>query len=661
MLRIVSLCLVLFLCCSQRIEAQNIKVESFSRLENDITARVNVVKDANDDDCALIKMVTTDVEYNVDEGLKREPRVGEIWFYVPQGTKRIVIRHQKLGKLVYALPEILKAKTTYQIKLPDNIEIIVHEDVGGQYLVMNVHPTDAVVYIDGLPEVLNNGILQKMLKYGRHTYRVEAPLYLPVESEVLIEKERKSLKVNLAPDFGFIRFKSTPEAGASIYVDGKLIGKTPITTGKLVKGKHSVKAILPMYAPVSKDVMVEAGQTSDLAFNMSANFAQITLSTPAGEIWVNGERKGTNNWSGRLMAGFYKLETRKPGCRPFITSVELTVGEKRTLALQAPEPMKGTLNASSNETEAIVKIDNQEVGTTPNVFEVLEGKHLIEFSKTGWESITYEILIEEGKVLNLMGVLKKNPVVNNSILKNKEKRTYSESDINYANLHYLGKEVEHVEPRDMTVFINERKKIAYVHIHSYSRDTSKFYLYSFDTALWKEWKECAYGFRPDYVKEWKMIIGYDGYYNQEQDKWVALDEKQPQVKLFGDHWSYIDETVGLSVSSVWGRGRNAGIAVYNPQEKRFFLLRLNCPKENVTYTHLDGHLLIRTFEKENKNAELVGVRWYIYDPKEKKMLQETVPPTDKVTLHKCYLGPGKSIFDSRKLVTKTGKNLYMME
>lgn len=130
MFRIVSFCLVLFLSCSFRIGAQNIKVESFTRLETDITARVNVVRDANDDECALIKMVTTDVDYNLDESLKRESRVGEIWFYVPQGTKRIVIRHQKLGKLVYVLPETLKTKTTYQIKLPSNIEIIVHEDAG---------------------------------------------------------------------------------------------------------------------------------------------------------------------------------------------------------------------------------------------------------------------------------------------------------------------------------------------------------------------------------------------------------------------------------------------------------------------------------------------------------------------------------------------------
>lgn len=249
----------LFFFCLLKVGEQNIKVESFTKLDDDITARINVVKDNNNDECALIKMLTTDSDYIVDNVLKRESRVGEIWFYVPKGTKRLIIRHEKLGKLVYNLPETLQAKTTYQIKLPDNVEIIVHEDVGGQYLIMNVEPaTDTMIYIDGTPEVLNNGLLQKMLKYGRHTYRVEAPLYKPTEGEVTIGKERKELNIKLTPNFGFVQFTSEPETGATSYVDGQLIGKTPVTTGKLEKGKHTIKAMSPMYAPITQEVTVEA-------------------------------------------------------------------------------------------------------------------------------------------------------------------------------------------------------------------------------------------------------------------------------------------------------------------------------------------------------------------------------------------------------------------
>lgn len=657
MFQTVRFCIVFFLCWSLKMEAQNVKVESFSRLENDITARVNVVKDANDDECALIKMVTTDTAYNLDEGLKRESRVGEIWFYVPQGTKRIVIRHQKLGKLVYDLPESLKAKTTYQIKLPDNVEIIVHEDVGGQYLVMNVQPTDAVVYIDGIPEVLSNGVLQKMLKYGRHAYRIEAPLYVPAEGEVLIEKERKNVNVNLAPNFGFVRFVSVPESGASIYIDGKLIGKTPITTDKLEKRQHSVKAVLPMHNPISQEVMVEAGRTLNVNLNFSANFATVTLTTSDGEIWVNGERKGEKKWIGRLMPGLYKVETRKPGHRSFVKSVELVAGENRVLELSAPVPMIGILNTSSNEVGVTVKVDNQVVGPAPNVFKVLVGKHRVEFSKDEFNPVVYEVLIEEGKVAELKGILQKKSVDNDYTLKNREKKNYSDLDINFATIPY--ERIRFIKPNDIKVFINDRKRVAYVYVQSYSEATSKFYRYSFDTGVWKE---CSLGYLPYCIKEWGMLLCHNGYYDSEQDKWFALDEKQPQIGLSGDNWGYIDETVGLAVSSIlWGRGKNAGIVVYNPNEKRIFLLRVNCPEENVSFSLSDGHLFIRTYEKWNKHDEMVGVRWYVCDPKEKEMLQQTAPPVGNVTLKDLYHKAGNWFLHTRELKTGTNRRVYMME
>lgn len=274
MYRIVSFCLLLF--CSFEIGAQNIKVESFTRLETDITARVNVVRDANDDECALIKMVTTDVNYDMDESLKRESRVGEIWFYVPQGTKRIVIRHQKLGKLVYALPETLKAKTTYQIKLPSNVEIIVHEDAGGQYVVMSVQPSDASVYVDDILEATNGGNFSRMLKYGDHTYRVEHPLYETKSGTFTVKNKKEQIEIKLVPAYGYLSFTSTP-ANAEITINGKILGRTPFKSEALREGTYRVKTSLSSYSEDEREVTVVRGQTSDISIPLSATFGYMEV------------------------------------------------------------------------------------------------------------------------------------------------------------------------------------------------------------------------------------------------------------------------------------------------------------------------------------------------------------------------------------------------
>lgn len=455
-------------------EAQNIKVESFSRLENDITARVNVVRDANDDECALIKMVTTDAGYNLDEELKRESRVGEIWFYVPQGTKRIVIRHQKLGKLVYVLPETLKSKTTYQIKLPDNIEIIVHEDAGGQYLVMNVQPSDASVYVDNMLETMAGGVLSKMLKYGEHTYRVEHPLYEASSGKFVITNKKEQLDIKLVPAYGYLAFTSTPanaevtvngkmlgrtplksealregsyhvkttlssystderdvtvvrgqtsdvsiplsatfgyleinsspEQGANVYVNDMQVGKTPYRSDKLSAGVYKIKVVQSMYAPQEREVQIVKGQTQKVSFDLAATFSEVTIRTEElqAKIYINGEKKGTGLWKGRLTAGIYQLASRMDGYRNGTKSVEIKPGVNLEIVIPAPAPVYGTLNINSNPVGGIIKIDGKEVGRTPDIIsKVLVGERKLEIVREGCAASIQRVVIEEGKVKEL--------------------------------------------------------------------------------------------------------------------------------------------------------------------------------------------------------------------------------------------------------------------
>lgn len=403
--KFISLC-VLLVCNTMFVWTQNIRVEGFNRLDTDISARANTVLDANDDPCALIKMVTTDKDYDIDGYIKRrDDRVGELWFYLPQGTKQIVIRHKRLGKLVYQLPEVLKEKLTYQLMLPSNVEIVVHEDAGGQYLVMTVEPAEATVYIDGIAETLKNGRLQKFLRYGAHTYRVEAPLHQSAEGTVEMGGERRDLTVKLLPDYGYVRFSSTPEEGASVYLNGQELGKTPFTSARLAKGIYSVSATLPMHAPVTKEVTVEAGKTAQVTLNFSANYGTLTLTASDAAIYVDNELKGTGSWTGRLSVGLHRIETRKAGHRSGTLSLDVVAGQTRSVALPAPEPMYASLNVSCAEVDARVYIDGKDVGTAPNIFKVLSGTHTVELKNGVMKSQAYQVNLTEGEMEHIDAVL----------------------------------------------------------------------------------------------------------------------------------------------------------------------------------------------------------------------------------------------------------------
>lgn len=398
MLRTISLYLLLFLCCSLKIEAQNIKVESFTLLENDITARVNVVRDANDDECALIKMVTTDVGYNLDEGLKREPRVGEIWFYVPQGTKRIVIRHQKLGKLVYALPETLKAKTTYQIKLPSNVEIIVHEDVGGQYLVMNVQPTDALVYIDEVLETTKAGALSKMLKYGEHMYRVEHPLYETKTGVLAIKNKKEQLAINLIPAYGYLSITSAP-VGAEVTMNGKVLGRTPLKSEALREGTYRVKTFLSAYSEDVRDVTVVRGQTQNVTIPLDATFGYMEVNTTpeqGADVYINDMKVGKTPYrSNKLSEGIYKLKVIQWMYAPQEREVQIAKGQIQQILLNMNATFAEVM-IRSEQPQAEIYVNDEKKGVGMWTGRMTEGFYQLSSRMESYRDGTKSVEIKAG-------------------------------------------------------------------------------------------------------------------------------------------------------------------------------------------------------------------------------------------------------------------------
>ncbi len=77
-------------------------VQSFKKLEWDLDARSNYpVLDQNNRKAALIKVVIPEVGFDFDVGVMGvvgvKQEVGEVWVYVPEGVRKITIRHQTYG------------------------------------------------------------------------------------------------------------------------------------------------------------------------------------------------------------------------------------------------------------------------------------------------------------------------------------------------------------------------------------------------------------------------------------------------------------------------------------------------------------------------------------------------------------------------------------
>ena len=414
MKRHLFLLIVLFITSLQQtLSAQNISVKSFQPLPNDLTARVDAVTNDNGQTCALVKIVTTERGFEFDPdglgmcGSVDESHAGEVWIWLSPGARRITIRHKTLGVLRdYEYPVAIESACTYEMVLvTGRVTTIVEEQNRANYVTLTISPTDAIVKIDGSLVVLNQGQFSKRYPVGQHRYEAFCDLYHPLSGTFQIAPDNTTnLQLSLQPNYGYIKVTSEPVSGATVFIDGRTVGTTPYTSDKMQSGLHTVQAAAEMYKDVTKQVTISDNQTTEVTLTLAPNFAEpvFTCADKDAEIWVNGEKKGTGQWSGKLAAGDYRVEARKASHRTSTRQLTLEIGYNNTITLDAPTPITGKIDVNSTPFGADILLDGKNMGTTPRILnQVLVGDHELRIEKTGCAPETRTVTVEEGKTVEV--------------------------------------------------------------------------------------------------------------------------------------------------------------------------------------------------------------------------------------------------------------------
>jgi len=390
------------------LNAQNqIIVKSFKLLENDLDARVVAPKkDQNGNQCAIIKVVTSQTGFTWDIGMlnivSSEFKNVEYWLYVPEGANHITISHPELGVLrnyEFAIP--IERANVYELVLTTGkVTRTIVENIPSQYLVITTEPTEASVSIDDVFE--GKGNYEAKLKPGSHTYRVEAPLYVTEAGKVVISDSKKEIAVKLKPNFGTIEVSTSPEPGATVFIDGKNIFQTtPCKSEAILVGEHKVTIEKEWFQPETKMVKVAVGQSTTVDFTLKPTFAEITFKLPDGaSLYV--DKKQTGNGKVRLKKGIHSVEARQESHHPEIKDIDVVPGEDQTIILQ-PVPIYGSLDVKTNPKGAKIILNGKGYGkTTPDVFNnLLIGNYQIMMDLDKYQSISKSVTIEEGKTTYL--------------------------------------------------------------------------------------------------------------------------------------------------------------------------------------------------------------------------------------------------------------------
>ena len=356
----VTTILLLFLCFCSTAFAQNLQefsVVSFEEKPFDTAARDENYKivDGNGELFSIIKLVpaTPDDDlraYSFDFGLC-ESRVkivdGDVWVYVQRNAMRATIKRDGFKTVKYELPVTVQPGQVFEMTLQATPRV-----AKKRILLLEVSPADSKAQV---------------------TYKAEG------------EKEYRLFGDGVIDEGGMLSMRL--ELGTYYY---RIISKNY----HLSEGRIELD---------------DAPQKYTEKVTLRPNYGTLTLKAAAGaDIYIDGEKVGTGQWSGILSPGNYNVECQLRAHKNSIKTVKVNEGDKLTVQLDAPTPITGTLSLQSSPLGATVAIDGKECGTTPEDFAgLLIGAHKVTVSKSGYKTVTVDVDVKENEVVEQNVVLEK--------------------------------------------------------------------------------------------------------------------------------------------------------------------------------------------------------------------------------------------------------------
>jgi len=141
-----------------------------------------------------------------------------------------------------------------------------------------------------------------------------------------------------------------------------------------------------------RQVTSNAGQTDYLGEATAENLSVKTIPSASFYLYLldkNGKRVGEGYLEITNLAGGQKAKI--PVTAHAMSSFARM--ELQPQHLPSDEPMKVKMHISSTPSGAIIKLDSQESGVTPQVLPIAPGKHILEFSKEGYATASTPVEI----------------------------------------------------------------------------------------------------------------------------------------------------------------------------------------------------------------------------------------------------------------------------
>ena len=398
------------------------------------------LKDANDLDCAIIKVslnnpVVGTLVLQTRGGsatVKSEKQVnGEWWFWVSPVVTNIMFSCEGYTPTNY-VGVTLKGKNVYRLKLTVDAAIatVTTFTLGESVMKLNVNPPDATVFYGRTPDcdmgsrVLTDGLFEAFLDKGTYYYRVESRFYEKTTGKYEVSDDSPEMSVSLKPAFSYLSLDTNPQ-GAEVYVNGRMIGTTPLSMSDKIRRGADVRIEFRKedyyIEPITVDIVGDGRVQEVPTVNLRPQFGWVTCvcDDPEAELTVRDATKviatGRSGMRVKLNSGgtTYKLESSRPSHVSQAQGIKGSTieGKDVKIVVDNPVPIYGGLQLTSNPSRAKVYIDGVESGTTAFSKRILIGTHTVELVMDDYHLDPFTVEIEEGKTLQVSKTMKQGPKI----------------------------------------------------------------------------------------------------------------------------------------------------------------------------------------------------------------------------------------------------------
>jgi hypothetical protein len=294
-------------------------------------------------------------------------------------------------------------------------------EISGSGLVIISTPEKATVFVDGAEKGVTPLAISNPAT-GPHSIQLRLSGYDTWESSIdirdrtpkIVSATLKEKAVNT--DQG-INVSSSP-AGATVTLDGREKGFTPVSLYSLAAGIHVIQLDFPGYNSWKSTIDVPENGMKDLLVTLvpkpGISPGWITVSSGPGNAsaTVDGKYAGRTPLNGSVTldavaAGEHTIVLELTGYKPYTTQVNVSPNLISTVnAVLVPSFARGTLSVTSDPAGADISVDNKSLGISPlTAQDIKAGYHMVTMKKEGYQDYSASFHITAGETSSVTATL----------------------------------------------------------------------------------------------------------------------------------------------------------------------------------------------------------------------------------------------------------------